>query len=91
GSPESNRYAATVLQTVQTVTGFDGAKKVITLEDSLLNGEPLLNRDDNNVEIRYVYDSLRRVLSETVAPNDEAYRATRSYEYQLCAKATDRA
>ncbi|MCK9712997.1 sugar-binding protein [Pseudomonas syringae pv. syringae] len=91
GSPESNRYAATVLQTVQTVTGFDGAKKVITLEDSLLNGEPLLNRDDNNVEIRYVYDSLRRVLSETVAPNDETYRATRSYEYQLCAKATDRA
>ncbi|MCJ2374999.1 RHS repeat-associated core domain-containing protein [Pseudomonas sp. RGM 3321] len=91
GSPESNHYAATVLQTVQTVTGFDGAEKVITLEDSLLNGEPLLNRDDNNVEIRYVYDSLRRVLSETVAPNDETYRATRSYEYQLCARATDQA
>ncbi|KWS88372.1 RHS repeat domain-containing protein [Pseudomonas syringae] len=89
--PESSRYAATVLQTVQTVTGFDGAKKVITLEDSLLDGEPLLNRDDNNVEIRYVYDSLRRVLSETVAPNDETYNATRSYEYQLCANATDQA
>ncbi|KPB77789.1 RHS repeat domain-containing protein [Pseudomonas cannabina] len=90
-APQINRYAATVLQTVQTVTGFDGAKKVITLEDSLLNGEPLLNRDDNNVEIRYVYDSLRRVLSETVAPNDETYKATRSYEYQLCARATDQA
>ncbi|KPX28062.1 YD repeat-containing protein [Pseudomonas ficuserectae] len=89
--PESSRYAATVLQTVQTVTGFDGAKKVITLEDSLLDGEPLLNRDDNNVEISYVYDSLRRVLSETVAPNDETYNATRSYEYQLCANATDQA
>ncbi|WP_235810298.1 RHS repeat domain-containing protein [Pseudomonas syringae pv. coryli] len=88
---ESNRYAGTVLRTVQTVTGFDGATKVITLEDSLLNGEPLLNRDDNNVEIRYVYDSLRRVLSETVAPDDAIYNATRSYEYRLCAKATDQA
>ncbi|MDF5776987.1 RHS repeat domain-containing protein [Pseudomonas syringae] len=90
-TPDSEIYGKTVLQTVQTVTGFDGAKKVITLEDSLLNGEPLLNRDDNNVEIRYVYDSLRRVLSETVAPNDDIYQATRSYEYQLCAKATDQA
>ncbi len=43
------------------------------------------------MEIRYVYDSLRRVLSETVAPNDETYKATRSYEYQLCARATDQA
>lgn len=88
---ESNRYAGTVLRTVQTVTGFDDATKVITLEDSLLNGEPLLNRDDNNVEIRYVYDNLRRVLSETVAPDDAIYNATRSYEYHLCAKATDQA
>lgn len=90
-TPDSEIYGKTVLQTEQTVTGFDNTKKVITLEDSLLNGEPLLNRDDNNVEIRYVYDSLRRVLSETVAPDDDLYKATRSYEYRLCAKATDQA
>ncbi|MBA1231636.1 sugar-binding protein [Pseudomonas viridiflava] len=79
-----------VQRTVQTVTGFDGVKKTVTLEHSLLNGEPLLNRDDNDVEIRYVYDSLRRVLSETVAPGTE-FEATRRYEYQLCATTTDRA
>ncbi len=81
-------FGESVLRTVQTVTGFDDAKKTITLEHSLLNGEPLLNRDDNDVEIRYVYDNLRRVLSETVAP-DTDYEATRRYEYQLCAASTD--
>ena len=81
-------FGESVLRTVQTVTGFDDAKKTITLEHSLLNGEPLLNRDDNDVEIRYVYDNLRRVLSETVAP-DTDYEATRRYEYKLCAASTD--
>ncbi|RMS02998.1 RHS repeat domain-containing protein [Pseudomonas syringae] len=87
---ESPEFHQTVLHTVQTVTGFDQTQKVITLEDSLLAGEPLLNRDDNNVEIRYVYDNLRRVLSETVAPGT-VYEATRRYEYQLCATTSQQA
>ncbi|NVL38362.1 RHS repeat domain-containing protein [Pseudomonas syringae] len=87
---ESPEFHQTVLHTVQTVTGFDQTQKVITLEDSLLTGEPLLNRDDNNVEIRYVYDNLRRVLSETVAPGT-VYEATRRYEYQLCATTSQQA
>ncbi|KWS71132.1 RHS repeat domain-containing protein [Pseudomonas amygdali] len=87
---ESPDFGESVQHTVQTVTGFDGAKKTTTQEHSLLNGEPLLSRDDNDVEIRYVYDNLRRVLSETVAPDTE-YEATRRYEYQLCATSIDRA
>jgi YD repeat-containing protein len=92
----------TVLETTETLTGFDHedpaataeerrhVQKTITLEHSLLNGEPLLNHDDNDVEIRYTYDVLRRVTSETVAPADEDtdpdenYEATRSYTYTLC-------
>jgi hypothetical protein len=50
----------------------------------MLNGEPLLNRDDNNVEIHYAYDALRRVTRETVAPGT-AFAAHRRYEYFLCA------
>lgn len=84
GVPES------VEQVVETLTGYDGATKVITLENSLLNGEPLLNRDDNDVEIRYVYDNLRRVLQETVAPGTE-YEASRRYEYSLCGVAGEQA
>ncbi|POD72853.1 RHS repeat-associated core domain-containing protein [Pseudomonas syringae group genomosp. 3] len=84
-------FDQTVQQTVQIVTGFDMTQKVIRLEHSLFTGEPLLNRDDNDVEIRYDYDNLRRVVSETVSPNKEEYKATRHYEYQLCAVKTDQA
>jgi RHS repeat-associated protein len=85
-----------VLETVEKVIGFDHqandkhVQKIITLQHSLLNGEPLLNRDDNNVEIRYAYDSLRRVISETVAPGTD-FDASRRYEYSLCASAGDQA
>ena len=88
----SEAFGYVVLQTTETLTGFDhmdpsdGARhvqKVIRLEHSLLNGEPLLNRDDNDVEIRYTYDVLRRVTSETVGPETD-YEATRNYTYTLC-------
>ncbi len=71
-----------VLVTEQKVTGFDNGEldgvtgeprhvyKVITLKDSMLIGQPLLNRDDNNVEIEYEYDALRRVVRETVSPHE---------------------
>lgn len=73
-----------VLHEVQTVTGFDGESKVVTLEYSQLTGEPVLTHDDNEVRIRYEYDELRRVTRETVAPGTP-FEASRNYQYFLCA------
>jgi len=83
----------TVLETTETFKGFDyveGAetdvRKVIVSEDSLLHGQPLLTRDDKGddaVKIRYTYDALQRVLTETVSPDNPKFIATRSYEYRL--------
>ncbi|USS57412.1 RHS repeat domain-containing protein [Pseudomonas kermanshahensis] len=87
----------TVLQTLQTLIGFDegepvegsdelrNSTKQITLRQCVLIDLPLLNRDDNDVEIAYEYDELRRVTKETVSPNDATYRASRQYTYQLVA------
>jgi RHS repeat-associated protein len=83
-------FGEAVLQTVETLTGFDDVQKVITLQHSLLNGEPLLNRDDNDVEIRYAYDVLRRVIRETVAPGTD-FEASREYGYTLCGSAGQQA
>ncbi|MDD0976858.1 RHS repeat domain-containing protein [Pseudomonas fontis] len=85
----------TVLNTVSTLIGFDDReaapiRKVITLQHSLLNGEPLLNRDDNDVEIAYEYDLLGRVIKETVAPGTR-YAASRSYSYTLTNAANQQA
>ncbi|WP_249410702.1 sugar-binding protein [Pseudomonas sp. St316] len=96
---DSPLFKESVLQTVETLAGFDhepdgkygkNVQKVVTLWHSVLNGEPLLNRDDNNVEIHYDYDALLRVTRETVAPGT-AFAAFRSYEYFLCANAGDQA
>ncbi|CAI8881550.1 hypothetical protein EMIT0P4_320001 [Pseudomonas sp. IT-P4] len=79
----------TVLQTTETFRGFDDVpgrmevRKTNISEDSLLHGQPLLSRDDNEVRIRYTYDSLIRVVSETVAPGEPEFEATRHYEYFL--------
>ncbi|WP_218646543.1 RHS repeat domain-containing protein [Pseudomonas umsongensis] len=72
-----------VLQTVETITGWDNARKVITREDSLIHAQPLLTYDDNHVTIRYTYDVLARVTSETVAPGHPDFEATRYYQYFL--------
>ncbi|MEN5237763.1 sugar-binding protein, partial [Pseudomonas sp. TWI923] len=89
-----------VLTTFQTVTGWDhkdggspeeSRQKTMTLTHSLLTGEPVLNADDNDVQIHYEYDQLRRVTAETVAPADDAFKATRHYTYTLCSKPTDQA
>ncbi|MQT92945.1 hypothetical protein [Pseudomonas helleri] len=69
---------------------MDVFTKAVTNETSLFSGQELLTRDDNGVEILYVYDALQRVLSETVAPGKDA-EATRQYSYTLCAKAGDQA
>ncbi|ATP49151.1 RHS repeat protein [Pseudomonas sp. ITEM 17296] len=80
----STSVAKAVLQTTETLEGFDGQTKVITLEHDLQTGETVLNRDDNNVEIRYEFDALRRVTRETVAPGTD-FEAYRRYKYHLCA------
>ena len=83
------------VQTRQTITGHDHgetlpdgtqrhSRKVVTGQDSVTTGEPLLERDDNDVEVRYEYDLLRRVIRETVAP-ETAFEATRQYRYTLVA------
>ena len=80
-----------VLQTVTTLIGYDDihddpdrqVRKTITLEHSLLSGEPLLSRDDSDVEIAYEYDLLGRVTKETVAPHTDSV-ASRTYSYKLC-------
>lgn len=74
-----------VVETVATRTGFDKTQKVTTLHHSVLIGEPLLNYDDNQVQIAYEYDPLRRVVRETVSPNEEAFKAARAYSYYLSA------
>jgi RHS repeat-associated protein len=93
---DSPELKESVLQTVETLTGFDhglsgkNVEKVITLQRSLLTGQDLLNLDDNDVEIRYTYDPLRRVIRETVAPGKPS-EAFRRYEYSLCANTGDQA
>ncbi|WP_449431756.1 RHS repeat domain-containing protein [Pseudomonas putida] len=86
----SRHAGEVVLQTVETLTGHDGEQKVITSEHSVLHDLPLLSRDDNDVEIRYEYDVLRRTTLETVAPG-QPYEASRRYEYTLCAKQGEQA
>ncbi|WP_081729387.1 RHS repeat-associated core domain-containing protein [Pseudomonas sp. QTF5] len=89
---DSALAGASVLEIVETLTGFDHlvdgeptprhVEKINTRQISLLHGQPLLTFDDNNVVIKYTYDELQRVKSETVSPNTE-YEATRLYSYTL--------
>lgn len=71
-----------VLQTHETLTGFDGTSKILVLQHALLIGEPVQTHDDSDVVIRYAYDRLRRITAETVAPDTE-FEATRTYAYTL--------
>lgn len=79
---DATRAGETILQVVETRTGFDATHQKLTQEHSLLNAQPLLVQDLNGVQIAYTYDALQRVVSETVAPGNE-YEATRWYEYHL--------
>ena len=84
---QAQRADETVLRTVEVLsTSFDNSSKTITRERSLLNGQPLLELDDNDVQIAYVYDKLGRVTEEIVAPGDKDYEARRKYEYVLVAQ-----
>lgn len=79
---DATRAGETILQVIETRTGFDATHQKLTQEHSLLNGQPLLVQDLNGVQIAYTYDALQRVVSETVAPGHE-FEATRWYEYHL--------
>ncbi|MBX8511618.1 hypothetical protein K5D34_18190, partial [Pseudomonas cichorii] len=81
----NTRAGETVQHTTLTLsTSFDTVSKTWTLQHSLLNGQPLLNRDDSDVEIAYRYDALGRVTEETAAPGTQ-YEATKHYHYVLSA------
>ncbi|MFU2326190.1 RHS repeat domain-containing protein [Pseudomonas sp. NFX98] len=72
----------TVLRTVETLgTDFDSVSKSVTYEHSLLNGEPILISDKDE-QLKYTYDALGRVVTETEAPNTP-YPASRTFSYTL--------
>ncbi|WP_274643654.1 RHS repeat-associated core domain-containing protein [Pseudomonas serbica] len=72
-----------MLNTVSTLRGFNRETKLVTQQNSLFHAAPLSTLDDNDVEIAYEYDLLGRVIKETVAPNSEQYKASRTYSYVL--------
>lgn len=86
----SPRAGEQVLQTIERLTGFDKHYKDITTEHSILHDLPLLNSDDNDVEIRYEYNTLRQTVREIVAPGKD-YEAERNYAYQLSADVGEQA
>ena len=72
-----------VQQITETHTSnFDDAKRAVNSQHSLLDGQPLLERDEQNVEIQYSYDALGRVLEEIIAPGT-AEQGLRRYAYSL--------
>lgn len=93
--PQSVLHATITLTGVADVTPLhDGedpvsrkashVTRVVNQEHSILTGQVLLERDDNDVEVRYQYDALQRVTQETFAPATE-YEASRHYTYGLSA------
>jgi YD repeat-containing protein len=70
------------LQTTETLTTHDNLTKSVIRLESILTGNTLLDRDDNNVEIRTAYNALDQVIAETAAPGTPQ-EATRVYAYTL--------
>ena len=85
-TPLSRLAGESVDQTVETLTGFDGTKKVVTFEQSLFTGKPLVVPDINGVVVKSTYDALNRVTRETVAPDDPDFTASREYSYTLTSR-----
>jgi RHS repeat-associated protein len=83
-TPQSRLAGETVDQTIETLTGFDGCTKVVTLQRSLFTGKPLVMPDPNGVLIRSEYDALNRLVKETIAPGTP-HAASREYRYTLTA------
>lgn len=77
-----------VLETSNTVIGYDGTQRTTVQGRSLKLGETLYELDENGVQALYEYDVLRRATLERVSPGT-AYEATRRYHYVLCASDGD--
>ncbi|WP_166367074.1 RHS repeat domain-containing protein [Pseudomonas akapageensis] len=72
----------TLQQTVETYIGFDRTQKTTTTAHSLFTGDLMRDENIHGVRTHYRYDALRRLVTETVAPDTE-YVATRQYQYSL--------
>ncbi|WP_051414861.1 RHS repeat domain-containing protein [Pseudomonas sp. QTF5] len=76
----------TLLQTIETLTGFDHeagkheAQARILRQRSLFSGQTVFSADLDNVQTLFRYDDLGRVSSETVSPGTP-FEATRCFEY----------
>jgi RHS repeat-associated protein len=82
---------AFVLRTQSTLTtDFDDVRHTFTEEHSLLSGEPLLERDDKNLEVAYRYNLLGQTIEEIAAPGTDV-EASRYYTYFLAAVAGQQA
>ena len=65
-----------------TQRGFDRTSKTTTQVFSALNGVKLSEHNEDDSMLTFEYDSLGRVVSETVAP-DTIFKATRITSYEL--------
>ncbi|MGG1948295.1 RHS repeat-associated core domain-containing protein [Trinickia sp. NRRL B-1857] len=79
---------AGALEVVQTVTGFDDTQRTTRMLRSLVDGQDLEVETEGGAHVRYRYDALGRVSSETTAP-DTPFEATRRYHYALASAADD--
>ncbi|UFH48278.1 hypothetical protein [Pseudomonas sp. KNUC1026] len=78
-----------VLKTTSLTTGFgdeqrgiERAQREVNQEHSVLTGQVLLERDDNDVEVRYRYDALQRLVEQVLAPETED-QTSQLYTYGL--------
>lgn len=75
------------LQITETLLGFDDTntnpiRKTSVRQYSPVNGQPLMAPDLNGTPVLYLYDSMDRVIGETVAPGTSDETST-SYAYTL--------
>lgn len=79
---------AGALEVVETVTGFDDTRRTTRTLRSLVDGQELEVEIEGGAHVRYRYDALGRVSSETTAP-DTPFEATRRHHYALASAADD--
>ncbi|WP_020409936.1 RHS repeat domain-containing protein [Hahella ganghwensis] len=89
-----NRFVYSIdhheLKTYRSTIGFDSRRKEQVDRRCLLTGRLLSLQDEEEVRVEWEYDSLGRVVRETVAGNTEI-SASRIYRYKLCANDSDQA
>jgi RHS repeat-associated protein len=70
-------------------TDFDDAGSVSISQQSMLTSREVFTQAQG-VQVRFVYDSLGRLVRATTAPDTE-FEASRHYEYVLCASSGEQA